>query len=618
MAKLTLTDILSGYDTATAFNANNTLIEAAIENTLSRDGTSPNAMEADIDMDSNKVINLGTPQSNSDAARWVDVTDSVDITGIAAPSQTGNADKPLKTDGTSAAWGSIHSDHVDYTQGGTGSTERTVLSKLQDVLSVKDFGATGDGSTDDTTALQAAFTAGANKNVIIPSGTYIFTALTIPSNSTIIGRGGVLKYKDNTATADPNIAYYPVLTNTTTNVRLLNVEIDGNSTNNTPGSPGALWVADMFTMVSASNITVDGCYFHDGPDSGIMFSNCTDSKVVNCNIDTTNDAGVYYNDGTGGTTAHTNVISGNTISQTKDSGIAIKRHGEAVTIDGNNIYDCGNGMTIEDFTATAMGDPDRFIVSNNVIWGIGTITNHGTAHIGMSIQRCTNSIFTGNLIYACENEAVSFSGSSGNTFTGNVIVQTSSSDATNGKGIVLEVRTSPNVGCDRNIIANNRVEISSSGTAAEAIKFVNSASADHQYNVISGNSFVSNGWEAFRVDANFKNNIIQGNFIEGDSADNDVDINIAAGTNVYNMWVGNIAANNNFTGSWGGDISDFVGRNSKNRTLEGDASPQTGTGTWIQGDICYNTNVAAGGTVGWVCTTSGTPGTWKTFGTVAA
>lgn len=58
MAKLTLSDITSGYQTLAIYNANNALIEAAIENTLSRDGTSPNQMEASIDMNSNHVQNI--------------------------------------------------------------------------------------------------------------------------------------------------------------------------------------------------------------------------------------------------------------------------------------------------------------------------------------------------------------------------------------------------------------------------------------------------------------------------------------------------------------------------------------------------------------------------------
>lgn len=42
------------------------------------------------------------------------------------------------------------------------------------------------------------------------------------------------------------------------------------------------------------------------------------------------------------------------------------------------------------------------------------------------------------------------------------------------------------------------------------------------------------------------------------------------------------------------------------------------TGDWIQGDIVFNESPTAGGTIGWVCTTAGTPGTWKTFGAISA
>lgn len=41
------------------------------------------------------------------------------------------------------------------------------------------------------------------------------------------------------------------------------------------------------------------------------------------------------------------------------------------------------------------------------------------------------------------------------------------------------------------------------------------------------------------------------------------------------------------------------------------------TGTWMRGDRVYDQTPTAGGTEGWVCTASGTPGTWKAFGSIA-
>lgn len=58
MAKLSLTDIAAGYALITTINANNTLLETALENTLSRDGTTPNTMSADLDMNSQDINNL--------------------------------------------------------------------------------------------------------------------------------------------------------------------------------------------------------------------------------------------------------------------------------------------------------------------------------------------------------------------------------------------------------------------------------------------------------------------------------------------------------------------------------------------------------------------------------
>lgn len=47
-------------------------------------------------------------------------------------------------------------------------------------------------------------------------------------------------------------------------------------------------------------------------------------------------------------------------------------------------------------------------------------------------------------------------------------------------------------------------------------------------------------------------------------------------------------------------------------------SPATPTvGTYVAGDIIYDDNPTAGGNVGRVCVTSGTPGTWKTFGAIS-
>lgn len=54
----TLTDLTSQYSAQSTVNNNNSEIEQAFDNTLSRDGSTPNEMGADLDMDSNNVLNV--------------------------------------------------------------------------------------------------------------------------------------------------------------------------------------------------------------------------------------------------------------------------------------------------------------------------------------------------------------------------------------------------------------------------------------------------------------------------------------------------------------------------------------------------------------------------------
>jgi len=70
MAKLTLFDLASGSFTVDLLNANFALIETAMENTLSRDGTAPNTMSAALDMNSNRILNLPTAASNNEPVTY--------------------------------------------------------------------------------------------------------------------------------------------------------------------------------------------------------------------------------------------------------------------------------------------------------------------------------------------------------------------------------------------------------------------------------------------------------------------------------------------------------------------------------------------------------------------
>ena len=90
MAKLTLNTIVAGYKATTALNSNSAATVAAMEKTLSLDGTAPNAMTADLDMNGNSILNsanaLGAVTSVSATAPITKSGTTTPTIGISASS----------------------------------------------------------------------------------------------------------------------------------------------------------------------------------------------------------------------------------------------------------------------------------------------------------------------------------------------------------------------------------------------------------------------------------------------------------------------------------------------------------------------------------------------------
>ncbi len=84
----------------------------------------------------------------------------------------------------------------DYTAIGEGAATRTVYDKLSDIASVKDFGATGDGLTDDTGAIINALSA--SDAVFLPEGEYLVSAtITLKTGQSLYGAGAASVIKAN-------------------------------------------------------------------------------------------------------------------------------------------------------------------------------------------------------------------------------------------------------------------------------------------------------------------------------------------------------------------------------------------------------------------------------------
>lgn len=176
-----------------------------------------------------------------------------------------------------------------YQATGTGSVSRTQASKNADVVSVKDFGAVGDGTTDDTAAIQAALNAAAV--VFAPTGVYkISGAITIPSQRRLYGDG-----MDRTVFRASNAA--AAFVNATVNHNLIVLEdftFDGNNLTSvgiTLGVAGSVGTLPSSSSDHFQNVKVAQCTSH-----GVVMYYCQYALFENCIFTTNGGYGLYLVD----------------------------------------------------------------------------------------------------------------------------------------------------------------------------------------------------------------------------------------------------------------------------------------------------------------------------------
>lgn len=140
MTKVTLNDLVNLQNEGTAVNTinnNSATIETAFDNTLSRDGSAPNGMSADIDMGMHEVINLGTPTTINSAARLQDVTSNPTI--LVPPTGTSGHTVPYLDGNNTFSGTNSFSSTVTHTAPIIGTSE--TLSGTLAVTGVATFSA---------------------------------------------------------------------------------------------------------------------------------------------------------------------------------------------------------------------------------------------------------------------------------------------------------------------------------------------------------------------------------------------------------------------------------------------------------------------------------------------
>ena len=161
--------------------------------------------------------------------------------------------------------------------------EGKVLCYTEISANVMDFGAKGDGTTDDTAAIQAAINSCKDSGGLIyfPTGTYIVTAsLLVYSNQMLFGKPGAV-IKQGAAITNLMMTYCASDTtgyNGTHDVVICGLTFDGGSytTNNT-----------LLGTVHAKNITISNCIFKNayGEWHDVEINSTYNCKIVNCDFE---------------------------------------------------------------------------------------------------------------------------------------------------------------------------------------------------------------------------------------------------------------------------------------------------------------------------------------------
>lgn len=322
-------------------------------------------------------------------------------------------------------------------------------------VNVFDYGAVGDGTTDDTAALQAAVTAAAGNALVIPDGNYFVTSTITLSGCTIIGYGAKI-----TSTVSNDDTLY----GNTSNIKIYGLEIEGlgnasyvaqefliniEGTNNDPSAP---------TFIE--NIEVIDCYLHSVGRAAVRLQYAKNSKVCSNRIedvgrsgveaasvqysefnenivrgmspgDGANAYGIFLSKTDGSNTVEPqclhctvngNIVEDNLIWEALDT-----HGGEFITFANNTIKNCKIGIALvsaDDGAGNGI-PPKHCSVTGNVMQGInrsGSTGSYGlniAGESGLELEHCS---IVGNVIDAFGSQSAATSGAIRLASADNVVV----------------------------------------------------------------------------------------------------------------------------------------------------------------------------------------------------
>ena len=495
-----------------------------------------------------------------------------------------------------------------YDQGATGAVNRPFNQKLAEQVSVLDFGAVGNGTTDDTAAIQAALNTG--KNVYFPNG-YTFgitSELTITTSNVTLFGGGVISFLATYNTVGNTLL--SAITITGSNVIFNNINFNGSNITVASVTNRFIWFKAPKSKVSncsfinlvgagsnfngaiqadanAAYLIVTSSYFENCP--GAVFCQGSNCIMSNNNVLNPKDVCFTFN----GPNAKYGVITGNSINNLNlnSAGALIDAEESASywTISNNVINGVKNGIGIGALNVAVNTDVTGGVISGNVINGGFGTTSNPTTLIYVSAHYF-NTLITDNLLsglpIGSSGSAYITISATGGRVTNNII------DATAYTGVALMLVT---VGSKGLTIENNTF------TTVSASRHVLFNAGDYTGLPVtfSGGRF-QGGVEGINTALNSPTNL--GIFLQN--------ITEYTGANFLNTpFLGDISAYFNTY-----NAITFPHSIKSHVSVYGNAAPTSIVKSNAVGDIVYNYNPVVGQPKAWVCTVAGAPGTWVSQG----
>ncbi len=593
MAKLTLTDISSGYSSVSVINANNALIETALENTLSRDGTSPNQMNANLDMNSYRVTNLVTAVSNDEPVTLGQANTLAGVTN------------PLTQDSVAA---------VLWPQTAAETTAVVTPTNYQyEPGDVRRYGATLDGVADDTTALQAAMDQG----FVLPwEGTLLIDAVNTSVQTAIRGNGRNSIIKFDT----PSTAETPGVTLSNAGSSIEGVHINGADTERSLVKVTAADCTVHITgeQVDAGASTTD---FQSGID--IYANNCTFSiygedftntgrsnesipRLVS--VQSTSDN--YRGYTVAGKDVNTGVIIGASTVQGHVDNILLENAAD------NGIYQLG-GDGFSFGTLDYRGNQEACVCAGGATTGDKIVTRtQGTS--ALNIDDAT-SVHIGliEVQYDGTNSMDSFIRARSTNGTSG-IVQVDAMRGTIRGGNLMDFA---NGTTERLSIYNVDVEFIYDAVVSDAIT---------SWANLSGlKGFDFRNWHVKIIDednaltgSNYFQMVLPTTNLSRESFFSNVRVVITNADEVTTSsgYLRIVSLAQDEIHSDGVCWQANIGPHGREATYGpvGTSNAVPTAGEWKRGQILYDKAPSAGGALGWVCVSAGTPGTWVPFGGIEA